>query len=793
MIKPVLFGKFCLLERISVGGMAEVFRAKTLDNPNVQRYLAIKRILPNLAEDDEFISMFIDEAKISVQLTHRNIAQIYELGHLDGSYYIVMEFVSGRDILAIQNQLRRDKRIMSVGQAVYLTRQIALGLDFAHRKTDANGNPLGIIHRDISPQNILVSYNGEVKVIDFGIAKAATRSNKTQVGVLKGKFGYMSPEQVRGKELDRRSDIFALGTLMHELLTCRRLFHGESDFATLEMVRKVDIQPPSAFNPNVPPEIDAIVMKALAADPDERYGWCSEMADDLHRFLAMLRPPYTERILEDWMQKTFSERLEKERKKIHFFSQINSMQDVELYNQELQRQIELKRQGIEPQTIEPEPAMTAQATMIWDAQKQGLFEEEADPAKDMANKATQIFQAPEDMPAPVPGAGGLIERVLRAGPPPPMAAHDPTGFIPPEQQASIHTQPRAAYPAPPQPASGGSSMAAPVLVAGIGLLLLAGAAAALLLTGALDGVLGSAEPVVVVNTSPTQEVEVLVNGKLRATRTPFTATDLTPGTYTVEIRHADFLPAVERVEVARGARSELHFSLKPRPVGKAIVTYQVDPADAALYVDGVRSPESGAVRVLELDDQREHLVEVVAAGYAPVEHRLAVSDGEKLTRDARLAKVSGEIEVTCTAQGTVYLNGEKIGKAPQTLRDLSPHRVHELTVDYPGYAPWGKAVLFDRSYKKSYTVTLRPGGGEAKIEKPEVGYLAVDSGPTWWRLIIDGFDTQLTTPLQGEQRLVLPVGKHAVHFVRGDTTHKQEIDVRAGETVNLKVAYAFKW
>ncbi|MEO1273763.1 MAG: serine/threonine-protein kinase, partial [Myxococcota bacterium] len=181
-----------LNEFVVLGQVAEVFRAKRLDTPGFDKFLAIKRILPNLAEDNEFIQMFIDEAKITVQLNHRNICQIYELGRLEDSHYIVMEFISGRDILAILNRLRRERRIMSVGQAAYLVHQMALGLDSAHRKTDAQGSPLNIIHRDVSPQNVLVSYTGEVKIIDFGIAKAASRSSKTQAGVLKGKFGYMS-------------------------------------------------------------------------------------------------------------------------------------------------------------------------------------------------------------------------------------------------------------------------------------------------------------------------------------------------------------------------------------------------------------------------------------------------------------------------------------------------------------------------------------------------------------------------------------------------------------------------
>jgi len=782
VIKPVLFGKFCLLERISVGGMAEVFRAKTLDSPDFNRLFAIKRILPNLSEDSEFISMFIDEAKISVQLTHRNVAQIYELGQLDEIYYIVMEFVSGRDILAIQNQLRRDKKIMSVGQACYLARQIALGLDFAHRKTGPDGKPLNVIHRDISPQNILVSYTGEVKVIDFGIAKAATRSNKTQVGVLKGKFGYMSPEQVRGKDLDHRSDIFALGTLFHEMLTCRRLFHGESDFAILEKVRKVDIEPPSVYNKNVPPEIDAIVMKALAADPEQRYQWCSELSDDLREFMGRLRPPYTERTLEGWMQKTFDDRLDKERKKIQFFAQFRTYEDVEAYSQEVARQLELKRQGFDLELEEaPAPEMSAQATMIWDAQKQGLFDEENDPAKDMANKATQIAQIPVDDPV-----GNPIERVLRAGPPPPAAPTIPGDFVPPSMQHLYGTNPRATKPSRP---IGGIIIG--VVVAFLALGLVGGGVYVAVFTDVLAGVLSSANTLII-TTEPTQEVEVLINGKLSATRTPYIATELPPGKYTVEVRHPDYLPATKLVD-ATGGKIEVPITLTARPVGTAMVALEIDPPDAEVWLDGAQQDGDGSHREFKVDDQRTHLIELRKRGYFVTDIRIKPTADERVERNLKLQKVVGRIELTSNPRGTIHLKGEKIGRAPQTLSDLAPNMVHEVEIRYPGYKTWKKFVIFERSYQKSYSAKLRRGSDDEQADRPEVGYLAVDSGPTWWKVMANGFDTGFTTPLAGDDKLALSSGEHTITFVRGDQTHTQQVRIREGETVELKIAYSFEW
>ena len=333
MIRPIIFGKFCLLERLSVGGMAEIYRAKLLNAPHFKRYMVVKRILPSLADDHEFIQMFIDEARISVELNHPNVCQIYELGRLHKAHYMVMEFIPGHDLLQIQKHFRRQKKVMAVSQACYIVAQIASGLDYAHRAMNQFGEPLGIIHRDISPQNVLISYGGDVKLIDFGVAKAASKNSKTQAGVLKGKFGYMSPEQADGiSEIDQRSDLFALGTLFWELLTNRRLFHDENDYMTLEKVRACNVPEPSSFNHLVPPTVDAIVQQALQRDPNQRYQWCSEMAQDLIGYLNDCNPPYSQGHLRHWMCSAFAEDLKEEHEKISVFNSLNTPHEIKRYN-----------------------------------------------------------------------------------------------------------------------------------------------------------------------------------------------------------------------------------------------------------------------------------------------------------------------------------------------------------------------------------------------------------------------------------------------------------------------------
>jgi eukaryotic-like serine/threonine-protein kinase len=322
--KPTPFGKYYLLERINVGGMAEVFRAKAFGVEGFERLVAVKRILPNIAEDKEFIRMFIEEAKLAVQLNHANIAQIFDLGVVDGSYYIALEHVHGRDLRSMFDRCRQLGDPMPVSQACFVVMKVCEGLDYAHNKRDQSGRELHLVHRDVSPQNVLVSFEGEVKLIDFGIAKAAGKGSKTQAGILKGKFGYMSPEQVRGIPVDRRSDVFSCGIVLYELLTGERLFVGESDFSTLEKVRNVEILPPSTYNRRIPDELERIVLKALAKDPDERYQNAIDLHDELQAFVYTAGEFYSRKDLAGWMKKTFGREIEEETAKLESYRQLKA-------------------------------------------------------------------------------------------------------------------------------------------------------------------------------------------------------------------------------------------------------------------------------------------------------------------------------------------------------------------------------------------------------------------------------------------------------------------------------------
>lgn len=315
MKTPTQYGPYLLLERISVGGMAEVYKAKEYGVEGFERTVAVKRILPHVAEDDEFIAMFKDEAKIAVQLNHGNIAQIYNLGNEHDSFYIALEYVAGRDLRTIFQRSQQQGQPMPVAQACYIIMKICEGLDYAHNKKDKYNRPLSIVHRDVSPPNILVSYEGEVKLIDFGVAKAAGRASRTQAGILKGKFGYMSPEQVRGMPLDRRSDVFSVGVVLFEILCGQRLFQAETDFATLEKVRAVDVPRPASINPNIPKALENIMFKALTREPEQRYQSAIELHDELQAFMFAQGLFYSRKDLAAWMRENYAREIDSEKEK----------------------------------------------------------------------------------------------------------------------------------------------------------------------------------------------------------------------------------------------------------------------------------------------------------------------------------------------------------------------------------------------------------------------------------------------------------------------------------------------
>jgi len=285
-----VYGPYTLVERVAGGGMAEVFKAKRTGVEGFEKIVAVKRILHHLLDNQEFVEMFIDEAKVVAGLTHPNIVQIFDLGKLGETYFIAMEYVHGRDLRTILRRAKDRGLRVPLDLSAFVVSRVCDALDHAHRRKDDQGRPMRIVHRDVSPQNILISFEGDVKLTDFGIAKAATKAKATDRGALRGKLLYMSPEQASGQPMDRRSDVFSLGIVFYEMLTDRKPFLATSEKGILEMVRECRIDPPSKWNSRVPERFERIVGRALAKDPDQRYEDAGEMHRELERALLELKP-----------------------------------------------------------------------------------------------------------------------------------------------------------------------------------------------------------------------------------------------------------------------------------------------------------------------------------------------------------------------------------------------------------------------------------------------------------------------------------------------------------------------
>ena len=306
--EPTIFGRYQLLERIAKGGMAEVFRAKLVAAAGTEKVLCIKRILPRHSSNHEFISLFVKEAKISLSLTHGNITQVFDFGEVGGVYYLAMEYISGQDLHTVLRRVSEVAALMDLPAALYIGSEVCKGLQYAHSFADASGKRFPVVHRDVTPHNILISYSGEVKLTDFGIALAATKvsSDRDDREVVRGKACYLSPEQADGSPGTVRSDIFSLGTVLYEMLTGIRPFDADSEEETLQRVREGEVRPPSQHNPEVDQQLDRVVLKAMARNPDDRYAWPSELQVALSQILHRRWSDYTGQKLADDVRELFA-------------------------------------------------------------------------------------------------------------------------------------------------------------------------------------------------------------------------------------------------------------------------------------------------------------------------------------------------------------------------------------------------------------------------------------------------------------------------------------------------------
>lgn len=397
--------RYTITERLDQGGMAEVFRGVAESLQGFKKSVAIKRILPSLTKNDKFVSMFLDEAKLSLFLQHANIVQVFDIGVTDASYFLVMEFVDGCNLKALLERLKEKGRRIEIALAIYVMMECCKALNYAHHAESPEHEPLNIVHRDVSPPNILLSKMGEIKLVDFGLAKANSQIESTDPGVVKGKFSYLSPEAASGLEVDHRADIFAAGIILWEMFTGRRLFYGDTDYQTVELVRQARIPSIAALNPEIEPELEGIVRKALARDPADRFYHAADLADALAQFLFSRRMKVTARDVASLVKDTQLERMRKRSTEPK-----ESLIDV-LIQDEMAKVTSLLDDGSQnaggqtaegSQSLDPDQFVD---TSMW---SMSLLDEELPP--DQEAKAAAPKRAPtraHTAPAPPPPAGSL--------------------------------------------------------------------------------------------------------------------------------------------------------------------------------------------------------------------------------------------------------------------------------------------------------------------------------------------------------------------------------------------------
>jgi len=346
-------GRYHLLDRIAFGGMAEIYRAKTFDAHGTPHLVAVKRVLAHLAEDDDFIQMLVDEAKIASVLRHGNIARVYEFARAHGEYFIAMEHVDGKDMRTVLERCRTKKKPIPPEHAAYIAAEVGSALHAAHSAVDSRGRPLRIIHRDVSPSNIICSYAGEVKLCDFGIAKATLSKVHTKTGVIKGKVKYMSPEQALGRKLDHRSDVFSLGSCLYEMLTRIPPFTATNEMDLLIKVRDAKYRPVGELTPGIPTELEQITDRCLTRSRANRYQTAAEAEGDLRVFLRKYMPNYSRSHLGRFIRKMFATEIERELRMLEEYVMTDDVSD------DVGESLMLRDENFEPPEVPFQPKPTS--------------------------------------------------------------------------------------------------------------------------------------------------------------------------------------------------------------------------------------------------------------------------------------------------------------------------------------------------------------------------------------------------------------------------------------------------
>lgn len=627
-------GQYYLLDKLAQGGMAEIYKGLAYDLHGIKKTVVIKKILPEIAADPEFVQMLINEAKIAVQLTHGNIAQIYDLGKVGDDYFMVMEYVDGKSLSQIHRRSLRLGSSVPIEYACYFISEVTNGLNYMHRRTDEGGRNLGIVHRDISPQNIIISYSGTVKIIDFGIAKAAIQINITDSGILKGKFAYMSPEQAKGEHVDHRTDIFSLGVILHEILTGRRLFKSKNKRDTLKNVRRADVPVPSSIKSDIPPELDRIVMKALAKDPKNRYMWASELHDDLVKFLHAEYPDFQTSAVTDYIRNLFrdevleKEALEQEAKTP--FLIIDHTQSAILPEK-------METTGITKVPPQLAEFMLDDETPLPNIKMEEIIEEEETKKKiNLGNVFKPIVGRWKAIAISAVGVLVLLSALFVVGINIGwMKTPNYLSWLRWSAQLKIHIEPK--------------------------------------------------------------DAEVTFGGVQLKGGAPYKLRGLKEDTpYRLIVEKKGYIPELQSVSLSEGKSKTIDIILKPEPPHFATLTITSKPEGAKIFLNEKETSLKTPAKLTSLTPNEYHSIGLFLKDRAFWNRDILLKPDEEKTLDVKLEINYGELQIISTPpDADVSIDGKVVGKTPFIREKIAPETLLDIIVSKKGFSTWSSKVRIE--------------------------------------------------------------------------------------------------
>jgi serine/threonine-protein kinase len=684
---PVRFGKYTLIRKLAVGGMAELFLALQRSVAGFEKLIVVKRVLPHLAKDSSFIEMLLAEARIAATLNHPNVGHIYDVGSVDGQFYIAMEHIHGEDLRSLVRQMKKmNVTSFPLEHALAIALGCCAGLSYAHDKRDLDGEPMGIVHRDVSPQNILVTFTGDVKLVDFGIAKAGRgQMEDTGSGQLKGKVPYMSPEQAQGEVLDNRSDIFSLGIILFELCTGRRLFRGKNEMETLRKIVEEDYPRPRDLNPGLSPRLEQIILRSLEKDPTRRYQSAREMQVDLEDYIRSEQLKVSSVSLGEWMEDLFRDKLDQQKQLLQEGRQLAEVIAAQVAEEEregslgtgntLESRVRQKPASKAPWILLGLVLLAAIGGGVWFATR---------PPPDVTAPATGPgIIAIESTP---PGAAIWIDGERRAESTPAAIADLPVGaaysvkltregYAPHTQRVELtEASPRAS------------------------------------LDVRLERPTAATFAVIRVRTVPAG-ASVLLDGRDTTQTTPATIPEVAPGTaHTLVLALEGYVTRTEQVTLEGGQVADLSFELERLPLGsgESLLRVITDPPNARVTIDGT-AYESGSPYEVRMPTRRVR-VSVARSGFDSAEREVALVSGQtselSVTLERERSRRTGTSTPTASEPST-----------PSTPTSNEPGR---LTFNS---TPWCNVTVDGRNAGQTPVVNfeLPPGRYTVVCENPESG------------------------------------------------------------------------